>query len=223
MEFQDHPHQNQNHLSHHQQPEEEEEEEDKMALQKQDDDAAFLRSVLPPDHHHHVHPQQQPPPSPKSPPPSTWLDASHLRRPRHNFSAGSPNNFLHLQTSDDHRWLSPHDSTKKNPVREENCNGEMQGWERDKCKADVLNHPLYDQLLAAHVSCLRIATPVDQLPRIDAQLAQSQSVVSKYSLLAQAHPPLDDRDLDLFMVYYSSLFHFLNLKKEPYTFEIQSY
>ncbi|VFQ61331.1 unnamed protein product [Cuscuta campestris] len=75
----------------------------------------------------------------------------------------------------------------------------MQGWERDKCKADVLNHPLYDQLLAAHVSCLRIATPVDQLPRIDAQLAQSQSVVSKYSLLAQAHPPLDDRDLDLFM------------------------
>ena len=40
-------------------------------------------------------------------------------------------------------------------------------------KADILAHPLYEQLLSTHVGCLRIATPVDQLPRIDAQLAQS--------------------------------------------------
>ncbi|KAF2310511.1 hypothetical protein GH714_013324 [Hevea brasiliensis] len=52
-------------------------------------------------------------------------------------------------------------------------------WERAKCKAEILGHPLYEQLLAAHVACLRIATPVDQLARIDTQLAQSQQVVAK--------------------------------------------
>ena len=71
-------------------------------------------------------------------------------------------------------------------------------WENARYKADILAHPLYEHLLSAHVSCLRIATPVDQLPRIDAQLAQSQSVVTKYSVLA--NQPLDDKDLDQFMV-----------------------
>ncbi|GJW97111.1 homeobox protein knotted-1-like protein 3 isoform X1 [Tanacetum coccineum] len=47
-------------------------------------------------------------------------------------------------------------------------------WQNARQKAEVLSHPSYEQLLAAHVACLRIATPVDQLPRIDAQLAQSQ-------------------------------------------------
>ncbi|XP_055822828.1 homeobox protein knotted-1-like LET12 isoform X1 [Solanum dulcamara] len=83
-----------------------------------------------------------------------------------------------------------------------NNNEEENSWEREKCKADILNHPLYDQLLSAHVSCLRIATPVDQLPRIDAQLAQSQNVVAKYSVLGQGQPPLDDKDLDQFMTHY---------------------
>ncbi|CAN4113137.1 unnamed protein product [Withania somnifera] len=82
------------------------------------------------------------------------------------------------------------------------CNEDESSWEREKCKADILNHPLYDQLLSAHVSCLRIATPVDQLPRIDAQLAQSQNVVAKYSVLGQGQPPLDDKDLDQFMTHY---------------------
>ena len=45
-------------------------------------------------------------------------------------------------------------------------------WQNAKFKADILSHPLYEQLLSAHVACLRIATPVDQLPRIDAQLDQ---------------------------------------------------
>ncbi|XP_059286622.1 homeobox protein knotted-1-like LET12 isoform X1 [Lycium ferocissimum] len=81
-------------------------------------------------------------------------------------------------------------------------NEEESSWEREKCKADILNHPLYDQLLSAHVSCLRIATPVDQLPRIDAQLAQSQNVVAKYSVLGQGQQPLDDKELDQFMTHY---------------------
>lgn len=47
-------------------------------------------------------------------------------------------------------------------------------------KAEIATHPLYEQLLSAHVSCLRVATPIDQLPLIDAQLNQSQSLLRSY-------------------------------------------
>ncbi|XP_044471550.1 homeobox protein knotted-1-like 3 isoform X2 [Mangifera indica] len=79
----------------------------------------------------------------------------------------------------------------------------MMNWQNARYKAEILTHPLYDQLLSAHVACLRIATPVDQLPRIDAQLAQSQHVVAKYSALGagQAMVP-DDKELDQFMTHY---------------------
>ncbi|XP_024963951.1 homeobox protein knotted-1-like 2 isoform X3 [Cynara cardunculus var. scolymus] len=81
--------------------------------------------------------------------------------------------------------------------------GALMNWQNARQKAEVLSHPLYEQLLAAHVACLRIATPVDQLPRIDAQLAQSQQVVSKYSALG-GHNNLvhDDKELDQFMTHY---------------------
>ncbi|KAG7031775.1 hypothetical protein SDJN02_05816, partial [Cucurbita argyrosperma subsp. argyrosperma] len=74
-------------------------------------------------------------------------------------------------------------------------------WQYARFKAEILAHPLYEQLLSAHVACLRIATPVDQLPRIDAQLAQSQNVVAKYSALGHTAPLMvgDDKDLDQFM------------------------
>ncbi|KAG0462892.1 hypothetical protein HPP92_021368 [Vanilla planifolia] len=79
-------------------------------------------------------------------------------------------------------------------------------WRNARYKAEMLAHPLYEQLLSAHVACLRIATPVDQLPRIDAQLAQSQHVIAKYSLLggSPASQMLagDDKELDQFMTHY---------------------
>ncbi|KAF8400565.1 hypothetical protein HHK36_013864 [Tetracentron sinense] len=77
-------------------------------------------------------------------------------------------------------------------------------WQNARYKADILAHPLYEQLLSAHVSCLRIATPVDQLPRIDAQLEQSQHVVAKYSALGAANQSLvgEDKELDQFMTHY---------------------
>lgn len=77
-------------------------------------------------------------------------------------------------------------------------------WQNAKYKADILAHPLYSQLLSAHVACLRIATPVDQLPRIDAQLAQSQQVVSKYSALGHGGQLLvgENKELDQFMTHY---------------------
>ncbi|KAG1364358.1 homeobox protein knotted-1-like 13 [Cocos nucifera] len=94
-------------------------------------------------------------------------------------------------------------------------------WQNARYKAEILSHPLYEQLLAAHVACLRIATPVDQLSRIDAQLAQSQHVVAKYSMLGAANNT-DDKELNQFMVcskpslffslrYFSSLPSLLSL------------
>ncbi|PWA37174.1 TALE protein [Artemisia annua] len=82
--------------------------------------------------------------------------------------------------------------------------GVLMSWQNARQKAEVLSHPLYEQLLAAHVACLRIATPVDQLPRIDAQLAQSQQVVSKYSSLGDLDHDHDhdDKELDQFMTHY---------------------
>lgn len=78
-------------------------------------------------------------------------------------------------------------------------------WQSARSKSEILAHPLYEQLLSAHVACLRIATPVDQLPRIDAQLQQSQHVVAKYSALGHVDPG-DDKELDQFMVYILFLF-----------------
>lgn len=77
-------------------------------------------------------------------------------------------------------------------------------WQNATCKAEIIGHPLYEQLLAAHVGCLRIATPVDQLPRIDAQLGQSQNVVAKYAGFGNnAHNlVVDDKELDHFMTHY---------------------
>ncbi|XP_030546703.1 homeobox protein knotted-1-like 4 isoform X2 [Rhodamnia argentea] len=74
-------------------------------------------------------------------------------------------------------------------------------YESARHKAEILSHPLYEQLLNAHVSCLKIATPVDQLPRIDAQLTQSQRVVAKYSVLGNGGV-VDGKELDQFMTHY---------------------
>ncbi|KAL5985509.1 hypothetical protein ACLOJK_027494 [Asimina triloba] len=83
----------------------------------------------------------------------------------------------------------------------------MGPWQSARYKANILAHPLYEQLLSAHVACLRIATPVDQLPRIDAQLAQSQHVVAKYSVLGHANQLMvgDDKELDQFMFLDATL------------------
>ncbi|KAL3647230.1 Homeobox protein HD-1 [Castilleja foliolosa] len=55
------------------------------------------------------------------------------------------------------------------------------GEEHHHLKAEIAAHPLYEQLLSAHVSCLRVATPIDQLPLIDAQLSQSHHLLRLYA------------------------------------------
>jgi hypothetical protein len=70
------------------------------------------------------------------------------------------------------------------------------GGEREK--AAVAAHPLYERLLEAHVACLRVATPVDQLPRIDAQIAARPPPLA--AAAAAAGGPSGGEELDLFMV-----------------------
>ncbi|CAN4094653.1 unnamed protein product [Withania somnifera] len=89
----------------------------------------------------------------------------------------------------------------KDEVNNSNTNSNV--WnQKEKYKADILNHHLCEQLLSAHVSCLRIATPVDQLPRIDEQLMESQNLVAKYYVMGQSQRPIDDKELDQFMAHY---------------------
>lgn len=87
--------------------------------------------------------------------------------------------FTHGDVSDDHRHL----------------------------KAEIATHPLYEQLLSAHVGCLRVATPIDQLPLIDAQLAQSHHLMRFYSSQHHHHQqhllsPHEKQDLDNFLGQY---------------------
>lgn len=83
-------------------------------------------------------------------------------------------------------------------------------WQNARFKAEILAHPLYEQLLSAHVACLRIATPVDQLPRIDSQLSRSQNVAAKYSSLGNGSQSIvsNGKELDQFMVRFMFFFFF---------------
>ncbi|MED6145436.1 hypothetical protein PIB30_025262 [Stylosanthes scabra] len=118
-------------------------------------------------------------------------------------------NFLHLQPeaeNDDVGGMMAaaeksmdHHRSKQQRTATESSNLETE--DMAEYKAEILGHPLYEQLLSAHVSCLRIATPVDQLPRIDAQLQESQRVVEKYSAHGN-NGVVDDKELDHFMTHY---------------------
>uniref|UniRef100_A0A804UKZ9 ELK domain-containing protein n=1 Tax=Zea mays TaxID=4577 RepID=A0A804UKZ9_MAIZE len=78
--------------------------------------------------------------------------------------------------------------------------------ERQLLKGEIAVHPLCEQLVAAHVGCLRVATPIDHLPLIDAQLAQSSGLLHSY---AAHHSPFlsphDKHDLDSFLAQYLML------------------
>ncbi|KAJ7296319.1 hypothetical protein O6H91_03G035000 [Diphasiastrum complanatum] len=69
-------------------------------------------------------------------------------------------------------------------------------WRNVRLKGEIVSHPLYDQLVTAHVACLRTATPVDQLPKIDAQLANASHMTAKYGVLVNDHESLNGEDKD---------------------------
>ncbi|CAK7335424.1 unnamed protein product [Dovyalis caffra] len=82
----------------------------------------------------------------------------------------------------------------------------LSGDQFRQLKAEIAIHPLYEQLLAAHVSCLRVATPIDQLPLIDAQLSQSHHLLRSYASQNNQHghslSPHERQDLDNFLAQY---------------------
>lgn len=70
-------------------------------------------------------------------------------------------------------------------------------------KAEIVTHPLYEQLLTAHVACLRVATPIDHLPLIDAQVSQSLHLLRSYaSQHNQSLSPHERQELDNFLGQY---------------------
>lgn len=75
---------------------------------------------------------------------------------------------------------------------------EEMGAEHHQLKAEVATHPLYEQLLSAHVACLRVATPIDQLPHIDAQLSRSRDSYALNSAQFLSHHR--SQELDNFLV-----------------------
>ncbi|KAL9270111.1 Homeobox protein knotted-1-like 7-like protein [Drosera capensis] len=78
--------------------------------------------------------------------------------------------------------------------------------ELGQLKAEIVAHPMFDQLLAAHVACLRVATPIDQQPVIDDQLSESGHVLRSYESLHQesGHVLSDQKsqELDGFLTQY---------------------
>ena len=138
----------------------------------------------------------------------TWLSNAILRQQSsNNNNNNSSSSVLHDGNDEVHAGSTNHrgggGGGDRNRTESEDCEREERWeWESAKHKGDIVTHPLYEQLLSAHVACLRIATPVDQLPKIDAQLEQSQRVVAKYSVLGNG--AVDQKELDQFMV--SSVF-----------------
>jgi len=72
---------------------------------------------------------------------------------------------LHSDTANSSDLLGSNRSDGEHHPHQQDHNSEMV-WHSSRLKADILQHPLYDQLLDSHVACLRIATPVDQLPKM---------------------------------------------------------
>lgn len=89
----------------------------------------------------------------------------------------------------------------------------------------ITSHPLYAEMLSLHAACLRVGTPVDQLPSIDAQLLQAPNITAKYSILRDQIAEISKEeqvDLDRFMVRilpclldFKKQLTMLNLKKVP--------
>lgn len=66
-----------------------------------------------------------------------------------------------------------------------------------------MTHPLYEQLLGAHVACLKVATPIDHLPLIDAQVSQSHNLIRSYaSQHNHSLSPHERQELDNFLGQY---------------------
>eukprot|EP00250_Pteridium_aquilinum_P022846 c25798_g1_i1 orf=37-414(+) len=83
---------------------------------------------------------------------------------------------------------------------------ELFGADGAGVRGHIVLHPLFEQLLAAHVACLRVATPQEQQHIIDSALANRHHVAAKYlallSHLQSNSHPAENEELTHFMVNY---------------------
>ncbi len=96
-------------------------------------------------------------------------------------------------------------SAEEAAVREEvtAARKKAEEWEILRYKAMIVAHPLYLRLLAVHADCLRIGTPIDQLPGIDMQMERYMDVTNKYAPVLMQLDTIgaeEQAELDDFMV-----------------------
>lgn len=91
----------------------------------------------------------------------------------------------------------------------------VSGEQSHQLKAEIAAHPLCEQLLSAHVACLRVATPIDQLPLIDAQLSHTHHLLRSYAQTTNTHSlsPHQRQELDNFLVGFHAI---LSLCLKPF-------
>ncbi|KAG0622180.1 hypothetical protein M758_3G077700 [Ceratodon purpureus] len=78
-------------------------------------------------------------------------------------------------------------------------------WEELRKRSLIVNHPLYSDMLLKHVACLRVGTPIEQLPYIEAQLSDGPIVIQKYKVLGDQIADIsreEQAELDHFMTQY---------------------
>ncbi|KAK9197825.1 hypothetical protein WN944_013008 [Citrus x changshan-huyou] len=131
---------------------------------------------------------------------SSWEDPDHKGSEyKGNFWIPPLRNFIDVTPTTDSIIAAVESADLKN-TNSENMNNANTN---NKSEGVVVESGADGVLLSTQVACLRIATSVDQLPRIDAQFAQSQQVVSKYSALGVGQGLVtDDKELDQFMIWF---------------------
>lgn len=82
-----------------------------------------------------------------------------------------------------------------------------------KLKAEIVAHPLFDDLLQAHVQCLSVGIPIHHVQAMEAQLANRHSIIIKYLMVGKNVDDQGDplitlgsrREIDVFMENYLQL------------------
>ncbi|KAH7427138.1 hypothetical protein KP509_10G031700 [Ceratopteris richardii] len=141
--------------------------------------------------------------------PCSHYTNNYSRPPQHILSAAqNPHlNWLPSSSTYIHSGSNKHPDVNLHPFQLQYLASQHDQRQLSRLKAQILAHPMYDQLLAAHVACLRVATPVDNLESIDTQLtANVPFVLARYKAFLgddEQMQSLEERtELDQFMANY---------------------
>ncbi|KAI5060564.1 hypothetical protein GOP47_0024984 [Adiantum capillus-veneris] len=138
---------------------------------------------------------------------ANYYNSSSSTQPQYcqySYSSWLPNSGMHHPTSN-------YTGVRLHPIQQY-LNSQHDLKKLSKLKAQIVAHPMYDQLLSAHVACLRVATPVDHLQTIEAQLSTNVHLVAaRYKSFLGSDEliqcPEDKEKLDRFMANYIVFLH----------------